>query len=348
MRKALLLLFLLMATAGAAGAAPHRVLAFYYNWYGTPQLENGRWQHWNECRACVHNPGRTVQVTSPRNGEKLTVPDTGTKNHPARLYDSNDPAVIRQHLRMAERAGLDAFITTWWGRDSYHDRALRQALAVAREMKSPVKFTIYYETLPRGATDPVRAVIEDFRYLIEQYGSNPAFLTEGRAPVFFVYGRAMSSLKPEQWTEAIAGIRVLGRVVLISDGLAPRWLDLFDGLHEYNPVGRIVEKTDMLARYRSTVANCRAKAKDKISTATIIPGYDDSNIGREKVTVAGREKGELYKRLWQYALDANPDWVLITSFNEWHEGSEIEPSVEWGDLFLNLTREYSRRFKAQR
>jgi hypothetical protein len=63
------------------------------------------------------------------------------------------------------------------------------------------------------------------------------------------------------------------------------------------------------------------------------------------VTRLGREDGELYKRLWQAAMEANPDWVLLTSFNEWHEGSEIEPSVEWGDQFLNLTAEYARKFK---
>jgi len=41
---------------------------------------------------------------------------------------------------------------------------------------------------------------------------------------------------------------------------------------------------------------------------------------------------------------AGPDWVLITSFNEWHEGSEIEPSLEDGDRYLKLTKQYGPRF----
>jgi len=36
------------------------------------------------------------------------------------------------------------------------------------------------------------------------------------------------------------------------------------------------------------------------------------------------------------AIKADPDWVLITSWNEWHEGSEIEPSWEDGDAYLKL------------
>jgi len=44
------------------------------------------------------------------------------------------------------------------------------------------------------------------------------------------------------------------------------------------------------------------------------------------------------------AIKAKPDWVLITSWNEWHEGSEIEPSLEYGDKYLSLTQEYGRAF----
>ena len=46
------------------------------------------------------------------------------------------------------------------------------------------------------------------------------------------------------------------------------------------------------------------------------------------------------------AMNARSDWVLITSFNEWHEGSEIEPSVEWGDRFIDSTRALSREFRS--
>jgi glycoprotein endo-alpha-1,2-mannosidase len=31
--------------------------------------------------------------------------------------------------------------------------------------------------------------------------------------------------------------------------------------------------------------------------------------------------------MFMNAIDANPDFIGITSFNEWHEGTQIEPAV---------------------
>ena len=186
-----------------------RVLAFYYNWYGAPSFQNGKYLHWEECRGCTHSPDRRVERKSPAGGKVLSVPDTGTTNHPRELYDSTDPALIREHLRLAAYAGIDALIATWWGRGLFHDRALEKALDEAESTASPVSFTIYYERIPQAA-DPVQAVVDDFRYLIDRYARRPAFFKENGKPVFFIYGRAMNQMKPEQWREAVAGIRALG------------------------------------------------------------------------------------------------------------------------------------------
>jgi hypothetical protein len=48
--------------------------------------------------------------------------------------------------------------------------------------------------------------------------------------------------------------------------------------------------------------------------------------------------------LWQEAIAAAPDYVLIISLNERHEGSEIEASVEYGSLILDETVAFSRAF----
>ena len=46
-------------------------------------------------------------------------------------------------------------------------------------------------------------------------------------------------------------------------------------------------------------------------------------------------------------MNCGADWVLIDSFNQWEIGTEIEPSREYGDLYLKLTAEQAARFKAK-
>ena len=43
------------------------------------------------------------------------------------------------------------------------------------------------------------------------------------------------------------------------------------------------------------------------------------------------------------ALHPVPDFVIITSFNEFHENTHIEPSKKYGDTFLRSTRAFKER-----
>src|SRR5262249_27167699 len=101
-------------------ATAREILAFYYPWYGTPFGPSKGWVHWDP----VHR-----NYTDP--------PALGP-------YDSNSPDVLRQHIEWALMAGIDGFISSWWGRNSFEDKAFRQLLKVAEEMHFPV--SIYYET----------------------------------------------------------------------------------------------------------------------------------------------------------------------------------------------------------
>ncbi|MGD8240942.1 MAG: glycoside hydrolase family 99-like domain-containing protein, partial [Armatimonadota bacterium] len=95
-------------------------------------------------------------------------------------------------------------------------------------------------------------------------------------------------------------------------------------------------------RYADAVET--ADAYGRISSLTLIPGYDDTKI-REPGLNVRRHDGRLYEELWKLAIECDPHWVLITSWNEWHEGSEIEPSLEYGDRYIELTARFAKRFK---
>jgi hypothetical protein len=76
-----------------------------------------------------------------------------------------------------------------------------------------------------------------------------------------------------------------------------------------------------------------------------LPGYNDTRVpGRTGTYIVARNNGATYSESWQGAISSNPDWITITSFNEWFEGSMLEPSVTYGNLYLNLTAQFRRQW----
>jgi hypothetical protein len=161
----------------------------------------------------------------------------------------------------------------------------------------------------------------------------------------------MNQVPLSSWPAIVEGVRqdYAGDFVLIADGYQETYARVFDGIHTYNICGWVKDKKpDELRQYgfesfQSAVQLARTHAK--ISCITIIPGYDDTKI-RTPGLNAQRQDGATYRVLWEEAIKADPDWVLITSWNEWHEGSEIEPSWEDGDKYVRLTGEYAEQFMA--
>jgi hypothetical protein len=89
----------------------------------------------------------------------------------------------------------------------------------------------------------------------------------------------------------------------------------------------------------------RAHSANKPHISTVMPGYDDSRI-RTGHAVRDRANGDYYRAAWQDAINRKAQAVIITSWNEWYEGTQIEPSQSYGNLYLDLTREWSARFQS--
>ncbi len=311
---------------------PKEVLAFYYGWYANPEVSK-RWFHWKD-----------VDVAARRIGESTHYPILGP-------YDSHDPIVVETHCRQASKAGLTGFIVSWWAKGDFHDEGLPLILNQAE--KYGLKVTIYYETVPPRDHPTIEGAVDDLSYIIEKYGVHPAWLKVRNQSVIFVFERAIMQLKLYRWEKVIKDLKVKypGGVMFIGDRISSNAARIFDGIHTYNPTpltkGKSPEQLRAWARALFP-AWVKIAAPDRIACVTIIPGYDDSMQPSRKPPrpITERHLGDSYKVLWEEAIAAKPDWVLVTSFNEWHEGSEIEPSIELGDRELETTAQYAREFLA--
>nr|WP_246358166.1 endo-1,3-alpha-glucanase family glycosylhydrolase [Sphingomonas zeae] len=317
---------LALAAAPAWGVPrryPRQVLAFYYPWYGNPKT-SGRWFHW-----------QGPQGEAPRQSPTLNHPLLG-------LYDSHDADVIRTHVSQAKAAGITALIVSWWGVDSFEDKALPAILDAARA--AGLRVTVYLEQQKDGAGGAAR----DIAYLTRTYGTHPAWLRVKAQPVLFLYLQALRDLPARDWRNAAEGTFLIGDVSPRETRDFAAWAPFMDGIHVYvlAPYLKGMTPVQMKAWADRTYPVWRRMSGTKLFCATVIPGFDDSRVpGRPapRPTVA-RYDGATYRTLWDAAIRHDADWVLVTSFNEWHEGSEIEPSTEYGDRYLTLTAQAARRF----
>ena len=76
--------------------------------------------------------------------------------------------------------------------------------------------------------------------------------------------------------------------------------------------------------------NAPINANDKYFIPSIGPGYDDTQVRPwNQANTHDRNGGEYYSLEWAAAIESGASIVSITSFNEWHEGTQIEPAIPY-------------------
>jgi len=174
-------------------------------------------------------------------------------------------------------------------------------------------------------------------YITSRYGNHSAFYRRpgSNLPVYYIYD---SYLVPnDQWTTlldpngghdsvrktALDGI-FLGLIVdqthldqLIRCG--------FDGYYTYFASDRFT--------YGSTSTNwallaVRARQSGVLFVPSVGPGYDDVQVRPWNAkNTRDRRQGAYFERGFAAAVNSHPDMISITSFNEWHEGTQIEEAI---------------------
>jgi hypothetical protein len=126
----------------------------------------------------------------------------------------------------------------------------------------------------------------------------------------------------------------------IGEGDQFAYLSVFDGIYPYS----IAWSPDPV-RQMASYASIARSYPGRLWMATVMPGYDDTRLGRPNGFAVGRQNGAYYSGSWQGAIATQPDLISITSWNEWLEGSQIEPSQSYGNQYVQLTRQYSDAYR---
>jgi Glycosyl hydrolase family 99 len=296
----------------------HPVLAFYYPWYSTSS--------WCSC----------------------TMSDL-----PTILYNSSDDSTIERQVTWAANAGITGFISSWWGAGDPTDKNFAKLLAHAATLEAKTGYhfasTIYFES-DAPALSGTSNIVNALRYVIVNYSNDPHFFRWHGKPVIFFWDPLGNGRTLSTWASIRSQVDPTNAMIWSAEGTNTSLLSVFDGLHLFSAAYWGILNGDITAvdqGFRSKIdAYNQAHSTQKIWAAGVLPGYDDTRIpGRTGTYVVPRNNGATYNESWTGAITSNPDWITITSFNEWFEGSMIEPSIHYGNLYLDITQQFTKQFQ---
>jgi len=324
------------------------VMSFYHDWYGNPAGPSGQWIHWDH-PIWVTSTGQEIGRHDPNSFVDFNRRDIGATNYPLKdAYDSRDPEIIRWHIKLAREVGIDVFVVDWWGDASSQevsDVNMKVLMDINEEENLGMKFCILFDGLWGHPQPPsLDITISRLKYAIRKYGNRPSYLKVEGLPVIFIYSTEVYTAN--SWSKIFYKIRRDGYSALFfSDAFNEEYANVFDGLQNYAPPGLFVPNQDFTKAYLN-IAQLAKNRREPFGFA-VIPGYDDTKV-RQPGRVVSRENGATYNKTWKAVLSSGCQWALICTWNEWHEGTEIEPSMEYGHYYLELTKHYTQIFKAGR
>jgi hypothetical protein len=193
------------------------------------------------------------------------------------------------------------------------------------------------------------------------YAGHPGYMRVGERPVLIVWGD--HSLTNEEWESILKPVRNEYNPVVIysyffkSDKRQYDWYrgvcggrpakPAVDGMYPWLLLGsRATIRRRLTAQYRRLNEMKRLGIID-IVAGSVWPGFDDTGVrawGAAKPRVIRDTRG-LYEMTWDFALRHRADWISIATWNDWTEGSQIEPDADRGERLLDITARYARKFK---
>jgi hypothetical protein len=232
-----------------------------------------------------------------------------THYHPTLgYYDTAGPGIAQKHIAAMQYAHIQAGIASWWGQGSDTDANIPVLLSAARG--TGFKWALYYEaegnSIPGvvGSPNPTVAQISsDLSYIRTRYAGDPSYLYVNGKPVVFVYGDPGDSCATaDRWKQANTfGFYIQLKVFSGYQGCASQP----ENWHQYGPASA----TDAQSGHSFSVS----------------PGFFKAD---ESAPRLARDPATFSHSVQMMVASAAP-WQLVTTFNEWGEGTAVESASEW-------------------
>ena len=234
-------------------------------------------------------------------------------------YDSTDPELCRRHVNWLRQLGVDFVIVSWWGPDTYTDESISVLFDTVRQYGGNLKLAVMVEPFREGKDGYNYKEIYDYIHGKYSFRYPSIYYKYQDKPLLCFYN-------------------------------AP-------GLTEGGDVPDDDRFTSIIVGHLSYVDWVYWSVPNKIvqRTINVTPRYDDSRVRRPMQTIDPSYEDNLYDKQWEKALvravNEEIDIIMITSFNEFHERTQIEPCFDatthndYAFLVFDKTMNYIRRLR---
>ena len=263
-------------------------------------------------------------------------------------YDSLDPVVLEYHTLLMKVAGIDGAIIDWFGNEDFNDYASihRRTIALIEALKHRgLKFAICYEDrvvkamAERDKLSPEAAVehaTTHLRFAENHWFRDPAYVTWDGKPLLLVFGP--DYLAPAQWETIFKKFR-----------LAPA----FFSLHERKPpaIGSFAwppmwaSKAGKLDPADLAAYLDRFERQNGPKIPCAFPGFHDIYAEAKVQPSYGfldPREGQTFRQTLDRALKLASPVVQVATWNDFGEGTCIEPTHEFGSRYLAMIQDARR------
>ncbi|MBI4324568.1 MAG: DUF5010 domain-containing protein [Chloroflexi bacterium] len=275
-------------------------------------------------------------------------------DHPPTLtgFSYKSAAWHRGELLDMAAAGIDVLLPVYWGEPS-------QRLAGQPVSAQPWSFSglpplvqAREELLAQGKQSPRIGMFYDTSTLQWNAANRRIDLTteEGRQWFYESMRDFFSLIPPKHWA-MIDGQPI---VFLYAAGFAAAHdqsaIDYARQAFARDFAGRVpfvVREISWQVQSENVYAWGGALGLKNPGVASLGPGYDHSAVPGREPLIVPREEGAFFERNWIRFLRNPSKFVMIETWNEYHEGTDIAASREYGRKYIELNRQYVDLFKQE-
>ncbi|WP_424315988.1 hypothetical protein [Haloferula sp.] len=315
------------------------LLMHYMPWYETPEVR-GRWgSHWTG-HAGQHDPSKT--------GED-GLPDIWSHFHPLiGLYDSTDPAVIECQLLQMKLAGVDGVIIDWYGiaptadYPSIHE-ASRRMFEIAGRLG--MRFAVCFEDrtyeymVKTGdlSEDEIGSQLgETMAWLAKEWFPAPHYVRVNDRPLLMNFG-PIHVKEPLVWAQALEGAPERPAFYTLHH----LWRNAgADGGYTWAHPSAWTDGGGAEAKQRLDAVYRNVGDPSKVIVSAL-PGFKD--VYENPHPVIEHRDGETMRESLEVCMEGPWETVQLVTWNDYGEGTMIEPTHEFGYRFLEIIQDARRK-----